>query len=311
MNFKVIHLFCWTILLIGCQVKSKSNETKSGFIEINDTKHYYNFYGKGDTLVVLHGGPGFSHLYMKPQLDSLLSSKFTLLYYDQRGSGWSEGEKDTLNLNIKTFVDDLEQIRDYFNLSNLNLLGHSFGGLLGMYYSIKYPNKVTSLILVDPDAASFQLRTPYQIKMINSRLTESQEEYLDSLEQTENFLNYDIDLYERYYKSYLTTYFANPSDTANLNLGFDSISIPKISTTNKLVRDNLGDYDIHSKLSDITCKTLIMQGTESVFSVEGARAIHQNIPLSEIHLFEDCGHFEYIESPGKFKRLIFDFYEVD
>ena len=54
-----------------------------------------------------------------------------------------------------------------------------------------------------------------------------------------------------------------------------------------------------------------MQGTESVFSVEGAIAINQNIPFSQIHLFENCGHFEYIESPAKFKRLILDFYEID
>ena len=247
---------------------------------------------------------------MKPQLDSLLSSQFTLLYYDQRGSGWSGGENDSSSLNIASFVQDLEQMRNHFKLTKLNLLGHSFGGLLAMFYSIEYPDNVNSMILVDPDAASYELRTPYQIKMINSRLSESQEEYLDSIEQTENFKNFDPDSYEVYYKAYLTTYFANPADTAKLFLGFDSNSVPKINNTNRLVRADLGEYDIHSKLPNIKSRTLIMQGTESVFSVEGAMAINNKLPFSKIHLFENCGHFEYIESPGKFKNLILDFYEM-
>jgi proline iminopeptidase len=132
--------------------------------------------------------------------------------------------------------------------------------------------------------------------------------YLDSLEKTDNFKNYDPETYTKYYKSFLTTYFANPFDTSKLKLGFDSISVPKINRTNSIVRMNLGKYDIHNQISVINCKTLIMQGTESVFSVEGARAIQKKIPKSEIHLFENCGHFEYIESPKKFKNLIFEFY---
>lgn len=54
-----------------------------------------------------------------------------------------------------------------------------------------------------------------------------------------------------------------------------------------------------------------MQGTESIFSVEGAMAIHNQIPKSDIHLFENCGHFEYIEAPKKFKKLIIDFYKME
>ena len=282
---------------------------ESGFIEINDSKHYYNLHGNGDTIIVLHGGPGLSHKYLKPQLDTLLSSNFTLLYYDQRGSGWSDGEKDTSRLNIESFVLDLESIRSYFNLDKLNLLGHSFGGLLALHYAIAYPSKVNSLILVDTDAASYELRTPYQIKMINSRLSEEQEVYLDSIRNTIAYKKYDPSTYEKYYKTFLTTYFANPIDTSKLELGFDSISVPKISITSKYVRSGLGRYDIHDQLSTIKGKTLIMQGTESIFSVEGAMAIHEQLPDSEIHLFEDCGHFQYIEAPEKFKNLIFDFYK--
>ena len=298
------------MLLFSCSQKNRKSLEKDGYIKVDNVKLYYSTIGSGDTLVVLHGGPGLSHKYLKPQLDSLLSSKFTLLYYDQRGSGWSGGIEDTLKLNMQTFISDLDKIRTHFKLSKLNLMGHSFGGILGLYYGITFPENLNSLVLIDSDAASFELRTPYQIKTINSRLSEEQNNYLDSISESEEYRNYNVSSYEKYYKTYLTSYFANPQDTSKLKLGFDSISIKKIDITNKIVRQDLGNYDIHDRLSDISCPTLILHGTKSVFSIEGAQAIHKELTNSELNLFEDCGHFEYIESPNRFKRLIEDFYRV-
>jgi len=309
---KILRITILALLLLNsCSQRSAILTEKDGFVSADSTKMYYSIIGSGDTLVVLHGGPGLSHKYLKPQLDSLLSSNFTLLYYDQRGSGWSEGLKDTLKLNMQTYITDLDQIRSYFKLSELNLVGHSFGGLLGMYYGITYPDKLNSLVLIDTDAASYELRTPYQIKTINARLTEEQNNYLDSIYESDAYTNYDVTTYEKYYKTFLTTYFANPKDTSNLKLGFDSISVKKIDVTNKLVRKDLGTYDIHDLLRVITCPTLILQGTESVFSVEGAEAINNELVNSELHLFGDCGHFEYIEAPDKFKQLIEEFYGIN
>lgn len=304
-------LFLVVVSFFGCAEEVETHKSIEGFVRINGAQHYYTFSGSADTLIVLHGGPGLSHRYLKPQLDSLLSENFTLLYYDQRGSGWTEGEKDTTQLTITAFVHDLEHFRKHFGLEQVNLLGHSFGGLLAMHYAISYPEHMKSMILVDSDAASYAYRTPYQIKMIEERLSETQNAYLDSIENTANFKGYDPLTYEHYYKTFLTSYFANPRDTAHLKLGFDSINVPKISHTNSIVRASLGEYDIHDQLSRINCKTLIMQGTESVFSVEGAMAIHENIKDSQLQLFENCGHFEYIEAPKKFKQLVVDFYSND
>ena len=309
---KLVQILILCILLCcSCTQKNKRTVANEGYLNVDKVKLYYATIGSGDTLVVLHGGPGLSHQYLRPQLDSLLSSKFTLLYYDQRGSGWSEGANDTLNLNMQTFVADLDQIRKHFNLSKLNVIGHSFGGLLGMYYGIAFPDNLNSLVLIDTDAASYELRTPYQIKTIDARLTEDQWNFLDSIADSKAYKNYDVAAYDAYYKTFLTSYFADPRDTLHLSMGFDTISIPKIEVTGSFLRKDLGQYDIHEQLEKIKCPTLILQGTESVFSVAGARAIHNKLVNSELQLFENCGHFEYIESPNKFKRSIEVFYGVD
>ena len=298
------------LFLSACDQRSEKKAQTEGFVEVDDTELYYTTIGSGDTLVVLHGGPGLSHQYLKPQLDSLLSSEFTLLFYDQRGSGWSDGVENTSKLNMQTYVSDLERIRSHFNLSALNLIGHSFGGLLGMYYGINFPDHLNSLVLIDTDAASYELRTPYQIETINARLSDEQENYLDSISETEDFRNFAVHTYDKYYKTFLTSYFADPADTTHLRLGFDSISIPKIRVTSGSVRKDLGQYDIHEQLQKIQCPTLILHGRESIFATEGAEAIQQRIPNSELHLFDNCGHFEYIEAPEEFKRLVANFYNA-
>jgi proline iminopeptidase len=275
---------------------------------MDQTNLFYKFTGSGDTLVILHGGPGLSHHYLFPQLDSLLSDQFTLLFYDQRGSGASDGIEDTAKLTMKTFVEDLEAIRRHFKIRRFNLVGHSFGGLLAMYYGISYPDRISSMVLIDSDAASYALRTPYQIKTIRSRISPDQWAFLDSIAETPEYKNYDPRAWERYYKTFLTSYFANPQDTAFLYLGFDSLSIRKIEKTGKYVRQDLGKYDIHDSLFRLSCPALILQGDESVFSVEGAEAIQQKLRGSQLIVFEHCGHFEYIEFPGLFKSAVLNFY---
>jgi proline iminopeptidase len=218
-------------LLFSCSQNISTRAESEGFVKIDETKLYYNITGSGDTLVVLHGGPGLSHKYLKPQLDSFLSDRFTLWYYDQRGSGWSEGVKDNTKLTMQRYITDLEAVRSHFNLSKLNLAGHSFGGLLAMYYGIAFPDNLNSLVLIDTDAACYDLRTPYQIKTINSRLTEAQFNYLASISESDDFKNFHVSAYDKYCKTFLTSYFANPNDTTRIELDFDSISIPKTDVT--------------------------------------------------------------------------------
>ena len=310
---KLIRIFLLVLMgvyFVNCSETQTAKSSVQTSIEVNGVNLYCNITGIGDTLIVLHGGPGLSHQYLLPQLDSLLSNDFTLVFYDQRGSGWSEGETDTSALKMDTFVEDLEALRIHLGLSKVNLLGHSFGGLLAMYYAVKYPEFTSSLVLVDTDAASYELRTPYQIKMINSRISEVQEAFLDSLSTTRKFEKFDPEVYTAYYKTFLTSYFADPKDTSHLFLGFDTTNVPKIGVTSRYVRRDLGKYDIHEKLSRITCPTLILQGDKSVFSMEGAEAIHSRIVNASLVVFEDCGHFEYIEAPDKFKSSILNFFSA-
>jgi proline iminopeptidase len=177
-----------------------------------------------------------------------------------------------------------------------------------MFYGIKYPENLNSIVLIDSDAASWELRTPHQIQTIRSRLSESDWQTMDSLERSGAFVNKDPEMIEYYFRIFLKSYFADPADITKLELGFDKQLVEKNVITSKFIRDNLGVYDVHEKLSAITCPVLIMIGRQSVFSVEGAKAIDDALPNSRLIIFENCGHFEYIEQPEQFEKAIKSFY---
>jgi proline iminopeptidase len=210
---------------------------------------------------------------------------------------------DTASLTISQFVSDLEMLRQRLKISRLNLLGHSFGGLLAMYYAISHPDNVDKLLLIDTSPASWELNFPYFRKTIAERQTEQDRQELNLLKSKNDFAT-NPSLMDRYLKIYFKPFFKDPSLSQQISLGIDKNWITNFNVTNDAVWNNLGHYNIHDKLKDIKASTLVMHGDYSVISIEGAKAIAKLIPNSKLVIIKDVGHFPYIEAPTQFSSTI-------
>ena len=96
--------------------------------------------GAGPPTVVLHGGPGAHHDYLRPGFD-LLARGRTLIYYDQRGGGRSPVSRET-PVSWREQVEDLEALRGLWGLERLPIAGYSWGGLLALLYTLEHPDRV-------------------------------------------------------------------------------------------------------------------------------------------------------------------------
>jgi proline iminopeptidase len=121
-----------------------------GLVSTPDSVHLFTrVVGSGaDTIIVLHGGPGFTLDYLAADLEPL-AARHTLLFYDQRGAGRSTLVGDSAGLSAQRFVEDLEAVRAHFGLSKPTLLGHSWGVGLAALYAQRYSSTLGQLILVD------------------------------------------------------------------------------------------------------------------------------------------------------------------
>src|SRR5918994_5853685 len=107
--------------------------------------------GSGPTVVVLHGGPGADHDYLRPGFDALAEGR-ELIYYDQRGGGRSPVTRD-VPVGWTEHVADLEALRAKWGLARLTIAGYSWGGLLALLYALEHTERVERLALISPAPA--------------------------------------------------------------------------------------------------------------------------------------------------------------
>lgn len=103
----------------------------------------YTVQGEGDPIVLIHGF-GLDSRMWKQQVEKL-SKTNKVITYDLRGFG-----KSSLPTGRYSHQEDLHELLQSLGISEVKIVGHSFGGEVATEYALKYPNEVNSLILISP-----------------------------------------------------------------------------------------------------------------------------------------------------------------
>ncbi len=112
---------------------------------LNGGRHF----GTGKVpLLLLHGGPGFSHHYLLPLTD--LARDRPVIFYDALDCGNSERHGDPGNWEVERFVSEIHSVRVALNLDRLLLFGSSWGGALAAEYAMKQPSGLVGVVLASP-----------------------------------------------------------------------------------------------------------------------------------------------------------------
>ncbi|CAM4339186.1 alpha/beta hydrolase [Cytophagaceae bacterium 50C-KIRBA] len=119
-----------------------NNKEAGNFISIHGVKQYFEIYGQGTPLVLIHGNGG-NIAYMKPQIE-FFAKKYKVIVMDCRGRGKSELGKDSLTYNQIT--KDIVGILDYLQLDSTYVVGRSDGGIIALLMAIYHPEKVKKLV---------------------------------------------------------------------------------------------------------------------------------------------------------------------
>jgi len=123
---------------------------QEGFVPFKGYKTYYKIVGRAKAgklpLLCLHGGPGVPHDYLLPFEDIVRTGR-QVIFYDQLGCGQSDKpDTDTL-FTIKTYVQEVDAVRQALGLKKLHVLGQSWGGMLTMEYLLTRPKGVACAVI--------------------------------------------------------------------------------------------------------------------------------------------------------------------
>lgn len=124
-----------------------SNDDAGKYAYVNGIKIYYEIYGNGTPLLLLHGNrsPIASFYKQIPEL----SKYFKVIAVDTRGQGRSSEDGKTYTYDL--FAKDMNALLDELNVDSVNILGWSDGGNTGLIMAMKYPKKIRRLVTMGAD----------------------------------------------------------------------------------------------------------------------------------------------------------------
>jgi len=287
----------------------KMTQTTDGYLQIGNYKIYYKKVGPENSgkkpLLVLHGGPGSAHNYMLSL--STLATDRQVIFYDQLGCGLSDRPDDASLWTVQTFVDEVAEVRRQLKLTDIHLLGHSWGGMLAIEYLLTQPKGIRSAVL-----ASAMISMPlYQaeVELLKQELPKDVYEAMTAHEQAgttdTNAYHEQLKLYNRqhiYRGEKFPDEYAAPKD------GFGAKVYHTMWGASEAYADGtLKDWDKIDELPKITIPTLITSGQYDELTPHQALITHRQIKNSQIEIFTAASHSAHIERAEDYCTIVSDF----
>jgi pimeloyl-ACP methyl ester carboxylesterase len=250
------------------------------FEKINNVQVYYEVHGEGEeTIILMHHGFGCMKIW-KGIYPRLVTEGFKVLMFDRRGFGRSEPGND-----FQVFYEDenryrpesmaeLRELKGILGIGKCHLVGQCEGGVVGVDYTVRYPDDVKTLTVASTQCFSkittvelnekklvrrFSLLEPnLQFKMIEWHGENAQTRY---------------DQFAKYGGAYGVNYF-----------------------------------DLRPILPQVPCPTLVLYPDRSaIFDVEQAVAFYRHLSKGELAVFPKCGHNTYEQRPEDYTKTLLDF----
>ena len=263
----------------------------------------YRIAGHGpDTLIVVHGGPGFTFDYLATDFEPL-AARHALVFYDQRGTGRSTLIADSAALAAELFADDLEAVRRHLRLERVNLLGHSWGAAVVALYAQRYPERLGRLLIV----AGIPLTMAgleESFAMMRSARDTAEVTRMEAAMAARQADPADHAACRAYYAIWFRPFFAD-AGAARRSRGDVCAGSPesmrnKMASVDRFVFPSLGRFDWRAMMRNVRAPTLVIHGSEDPLLLEYAREWAATLPESRLLVLDGVGHFPYVEAPDRF-----------
>lgn len=312
----LLFLSCIVALLSSAQVKYPDSHTEGKYVTVNGAKLWVVTVGKGDPLFLISGGPGGAHIGLR-RFDSLAKNHL-LIYFDAFGRGKSDTAKDVREYTLERDVEDLEGLRTALRLDKINILGHSYGGVVAQGYAVKYPQQVKHLVLANTfhsfimwqendDNSNHEIRTNYpEVWDSLMRIREKGAVSSDPLHQ---------DIYGQVPYGFLYAYnpdnfrgrggkpYPNPMNT---KLYYQMVG----KDGDFIVGNDIGNFDFRQQLKTLKMPILIYGGRYDRVAVPRMMVKYKDYcPQAKYVMFERSGHNPQVEEPQALFTLLNDFLE--
>ncbi len=265
-------------------------------------------YGEGsEVLFLLNGGPGLPCNYLREPLLRMVDAGYRVVTYDQLGCGASDKPRDKGLWTIARYAEEVERVRNALELPRVHLLGHSWGGWLGIEYAVTHPEALKSLVLSNTCGDM-----PHLIQELN-RLREALGSETVAMMQRHEA---EGTLEHAEYKAAVTILnyrhvlrlpdWPDPVKRSLADWNMDVYGTMQ-GPNEFLYTGNLKDWNRLAEMRSIAIACLVLVGQHDELPPSCAMRMHQAVPGSEIKVFPNSSHMPFYEEPEPYFATLTDF----
>jgi proline iminopeptidase len=247
----------------------------------------------------MHGGPSLDHSTLLP-LQPLVD-QFTLIFYDHRCNGRSDGA-EVSSMTFENLTADADALRRKLGFDQWAVLGQSFGGNVALEYALRYPQSLSHLVLINTggdqwwvnhNAPEILAKRGYSA----SAVAAARRFYNGQLDPDEVFPTV-----QKFLKAY--NYKNNLSRVAkDIVLGH----MPKMRPEALIFGYSqlLNGWSVMDRLGEVQVPTLVMAGRHDfLFPPEHQAILADRLPNACLEMIECAGHNPQSERPAEVIELI-------
>lgn len=262
-------------------------------------------------IIVLHGGPGMAHNYVKNISGLADETGRTVIHYDQVGCGRSthlpEAPADFWTPEL--FVEEFHNLILHLGISEYHLLGQSWGGMLAAEIAVRRPVGLQSLLICNsPASMPLWLEGANDLRgalpaFVSAAL--SSHEAAGTTEDPEYLQAVDI-----FYSKHVCRMNPMPTDFQESvdQMEADPTVYFTMNGPNEFsVIGSLREWSIIPRLSQIEVPTLVAAGEFDEATPKTWQPFLENIPNAISHVFPDASHCVHLEHPTEFRQVIGSF----
>jgi len=265
--------------------------------------------GSGPTKVLLlHGGPGFSHDYLQCFADFLPKAGYEVYFYDQLGCGLSDRPTDPTLWTLERYIQEVEEVRTALGLERFVLYGHSWGGILGIEYALRHQAALSAFVLSNMTASI----TDYlaYTGQLRAALPEAAREALDRLEAAGQASSPEFNqIIEReLYTRHVLRLDPWPAAVTRSFASVNAQIYNQMQGANEFVfTGNLKSWDRWKDLPAIRTKTLVMGAENDEMNPADIRREASLLPNAELFLSKKGSHLAMWDDQANYFAAILAF----
>ena len=285
------------------QFELKGRPVRMSYMDVQPTRN-----PNGQTVVLFHG-KNFGADYWDNTLRALSAQGYRVIAMDQIGFGKSS--KPEIRYTFAMLADNSARVLDHLKIGRVAIVANSMGGMLGVYFARRYPERVTALVLENPLGL---------------------EDYVPAIppQQTANLLKQEMEQTTASYRAFIKNYFKE-----NYRPEFErfveqfarvqrSPEYPRFAHVSALTYQMIYEGPIYGELPKLNVPVLLAIGQldRTVFGrrfapPEAAKNLgnfpklgkdaQKRIPWARLVEFENVGHVPHLEAPERFHAAVIDF----